>query len=147
MRFLHVCWCFHCVFPLQRDCSLQVELGVQFITNGLVFKSEDWTACASPISWGHMQKGVAGHREALRSVVWASMCSYIYTPEDIKKIIEEKRAKGDVRNAALEKARLMQLREAARGKGDLEEETRQVNTGLNPLLADHLSVGYKCLAP
>lgn len=53
------------------------------------------------------------------------MGSYIYTPDDIKKIIEEKRAKGDVRNAALEKARLMQLREAARGKGDSEEESRQ----------------------
>eukprot|EP00884_Botryococcus_braunii_P003974 jgi/Botrbrau1/13578/Bobra.0307s0002.2 len=50
--------------------------------------------------------------------------SYVYTSEDVKKIVEEKRAKGEVRNAALEKARLIQLREAARGKGDIEEESR-----------------------
>jgi hypothetical protein len=48
----------------------------------------------------------------------------VYTPEDVQKMIEEKRAKGQVRNAALEKARLMQLREAARGKDDFEEESR-----------------------
>ena len=50
---------------------------------------------------------------------------YTYTPADVQRMIEEKRARGTGgRNAAAEKARLERLRDNALDRGDAEEAQR-----------------------
>jgi hypothetical protein len=49
----------------------------------------------------------------------------MYTPEDVQRMIQEKRAKGlGVRNPAIEKARLQRLRDNAIENGEQEEADR-----------------------
>lgn len=51
---------------------------------------------------------------------------YTYTAQDVQRMLDEKRARGSMRNSAAEKARLERLREAAVDKEDMEEANRRV---------------------
>ena len=54
-----------------------------------------------------------------------SPCSYTYTSEDVKQLLEEKKAKGQGRyNPALESAKLARERDAARERGDADVAER-----------------------
>ena len=51
-------------------------------------------------------------------------CSYVYTAEDVTKMVEDKRAAGNVRNLAKEKSRLVVRRAKALEDNDGEEVER-----------------------
>eukprot|EP00890_Picochlorum_soloecismus_P005067 jgi/Picsp_1/5561/NSC_02920-R1_rna polymerase-associated protein rtf1 homolog len=76
-----------------------------------------------------------GHVERVKSSLIAAE-NYVYTAEDVAKLLEEKRNKGggSRRNAALEKARLERERDAAQQRGemdvvvDLEREIEELAT-------------------
>ena len=48
-----------------------------------------------------------------------SACRYVYTPEDIQRMVEDKRARGQASNQAMHKARLLQQLQHAK---DTENE-------------------------
>ena len=51
-------------------------------------------------------------------------CRYVYTAEDVAKMVEDKRAAGNVRNLAKEKSRLVVRRAKALEDNDREEAER-----------------------
>ena len=51
-------------------------------------------------------------------------CRYVYTAEDVAKMVEDKRAAGNVRNLAKEKSRLVVRRAKALEDNDTEEVER-----------------------
>ncbi|CAL8470100.1 g9642 [Coccomyxa elongata] len=67
------------------------------------------------LSMGDVHSAVARFKQAL---------SYTYTAQDVQRMLDEKRARGSMRNSAAEKARLERLREAAVDKEDMEEANR-----------------------
>ena len=55
------------------------------------------------------------------------VCSYIYTAEDVKQMLAEKKARGTARmNIATEKAKLVRIRDHAQEIGDVNEIERYI---------------------
>ena len=48
----------------------------------------------------------------------ACACRYVYTPQDIQRMVEEKRARGQAANTTMQKARLQQQLQHAHDKQD-----------------------------